>query len=520
MSTTREDLSDFLQYLRSIGSGAAHDIAGGYAGIGELVRSRNADAAAEAVRKVQERSYTSPGAQKWQDMMARLAQSYTAGPSALIPENVKQELGNVTGGAQNWWEQASANAPGPAAIAAGVVGAGVPELEEEQALTAPYRRRRPALIDPLRQANPGIFKDPRQIAREAEAQVAPENPMMKRLWGYDRQDLMDAFGNRQGNMAGVIPGLAANPTGSEVAGNIITPGNTKRMQEALYYAPKLAPNLTRGMIPWYVLDPEYQRLRQMYDEPEALRRFGLLNYTSAFHSPNSAVQAEIARGSAAYMLNEQGRFPDWLAYGGNPSQPPLSLQGVPGHRAHSTAQAPTVADYLANRLLYNPSMGGPKTGLYAQASSIPELGFQTNLPVGDVHWTGAIGLQDVRPGVGYRSSATGPEIYSLAPWWRDVTEPLGYTPVSGQGTTWGLFSPQTGVRTAIGAPKLELITGQIEKAARRLGVSPETARDLYLQGKTQAGSVDPDFLKYLGFGAAGAAAGAPGAYNAMQSDGN
>lgn len=520
MSTTREDLSDFLQYLRSIGSGTAHDIAGGYAGIGELVRSRNADAAAEAVRKVQERSYTSPGAQKWQDMMARLGGSFAAGPSALIPENVKQELGTVGQGAQNWWEQASAHAPGPAAIAAGVVGAGVPELGEEEALTAPFRRRRQQLIDPLRQANPGIFKDPRQIAREAEAQVAPENPMMKRLWGYSRGDLYDAFGNRQGNIGGVIPGLAANPTGSEVAGNIITPGNTARMQAALQYAPRLAPNLTRGMVPWYVLDPMYQRLRQMYDEPEALRRFGLMNYLTALHSPNSAVVPEIARGSAAYMLNEQGRFPDWLKYGGNPTQPPLSLEGVPGHRAHSTAQAAVAGDYLANRLLLDPSAGGPKTGLYAQSSSIPQLGFQTNIPVGDVHWTGAIGLQDVRPGVQYRSSATGPELHTLSPWWEQVTEPLGYTPVSGQAQTWGLFSPQTGVRTQIGAPKLELITGQIEKAARRLGVSPETARDLYLQGKTQAGTVDPDFLKWLGLGAAGAAAGAPAAYNAMQSDGN
>jgi len=52
---------------------------------------------------------------------------------------------------------------------------------------------------------------------------------------------------------------------------------------------------------------------------------------------------------------------------------------------------------------------------------------------------------------------------------------------------WGAGAPQTGVKTAIGAGKLELQAIEMANAAKRLGVSPETARDLILMGKERAG---------------------------------
>jgi hypothetical protein len=43
------------------------------------------------------------------------------------------------------------------------------------------------------------------------------------------------------------------------------------------------------------------------------------------------------------------------------------------------------------------------------------------------------------------------------------------------------------VTTPIGAPKLELIAKQIGHTAQRLGVTPQTARDLVLTGKERMG---------------------------------
>jgi hypothetical protein len=51
---------------------------------------------------------------------------------------------------------------------------------------------------------------------------------------------------------------------------------------------------------------------------------------------------------------------------------------------------------------------------------------------------------------------------------------------------WGAYAPQTGVETTIGAPKLEILATQIGKVATRLGVSPETARDMVITGQTGA----------------------------------
>ena len=59
---------------------------------------------------------------------------------------------------------------------------------------------------------------------------------------------------------------------------------------------------------------------------------------------------------------------------------------------------------------------------------------------------------------------------------------------------------------ATGAPKLELLAQQIMKTANRLGVSPETARDMVLLGKTHAGAALPETLAATA--AVGAGAGA------------
>ena len=57
---------------------------------------------------------------------------------------------------------------------------------------------------------------------------------------------------------------------------------------------------------------------------------------------------------------------------------------------------------------------------------------------------------------------------------------------AGAGADVGLFSPQTGVDTPIGAPKLELLSQRIWERAQQLGVDPKKLRDDVLSGKAHA----------------------------------
>jgi hypothetical protein len=162
---------------------------------------------------------------------------------------------------------------------------------------------------------------------------------------------------------------------------------------------------------------------------------------------------------------------------------------------------------MSNYLMTGELPGSPKVPPYIQASGVPETGFQTDLPVGDAHWSRGVGLADTRTAKGFGGSVSTPEMQQLAPWWRNnVAGAMGYEAVPGQAITWGAFSPQTGVTTLIGAPKLELTAMQIGKAAQREGMTPETMRDLYLLGQRHIGSADPALLGTvgaLGLGGAG-----------------
>ena len=71
----------------------------------------------------------------------------------------------------------------------------IPVLGPSQQINAPY------IQNPVRVANPGIYKRPDVIAAEAAARVEPEHPALKQLFGVTRQDLYDISqaGTRQGN---------------------------------------------------------------------------------------------------------------------------------------------------------------------------------------------------------------------------------------------------------------------------------------------------------------------------------
>ena len=48
---------------------------------------------------------------------------------------------------------------------------------------------------------------------------------------------------------------------------------------------------------------------------------------------------------------------------------------------------------------------------------------------------------------------------------------------------WGTYGPQTGVKTKIGAGKLELLSKAIWERAQKLGVDPKVLRDQVLRGE-------------------------------------
>jgi hypothetical protein len=359
-----------------------------------------------------------------------------------------------------------------------------------EAITSAAFRASPeqTVTNPLRNAFPGIYQRPDVIAKEAAARVAPEDPMLKRLFGVTRDDLFE-MSKRQGNEPGFIPGASKNPKGSAAAEAVMNPRNTQRLVDVLGEVKTNAPELYRGMHAWYTMDPQYHRMVELMGEEKAKKMYHRLNTFGGIESPNLPVPVEFNRASAANWLAEQGRMPDWIKYGGLRDKHlvegiPSDIIGVPGRVGHQRASE-------SQRKFIDTGFHGmdsPKAPPYIQASSVPELGFQTDLPVGDAHWSRMIGLPDVRTSKEVSASVSTPELQQLAPWWKnDVAGAVDLESVPAQAIMWGAGSPQTGVKTAIGAGKLELQAIQMAEAAKRLGISPEDARDMILMGKQRAG---------------------------------
>jgi hypothetical protein len=362
---------------------------------------------------------------------------------------------------------------------------------------APINKRVQTVADPYRMMYPGIYQNPKEIAAQAAAQVAPEDMAMKRLFGVTRGDLNEMAQGRVGNEApqGVIPSV--RPRGSVAAQNIQTPQNTQRLVDILDEAGK-QPGLAHADA-WYIMDPAYQRMEKLFGPEEAAARYEHFNTMTGMASPGSDVLTEIQRGTLAHSLEQQGRFSDFFKYGGqgvgpNAKNPrgadfPSDMQYLNSHPYHSTSQALPMQQYLdRGRVLQSEN---PKVPLYVQASGVPETGFQTSAPVGDAHFSRGVGLADTRKGpTDVGASFSRPEYETLQPWWqKDVAGAVGLESVPAQARLWTALGPQTGVESALGAGKLELLSRQIMVAAKRLGVTPEKARDLILSGKAGAGAL-------------------------------
>jgi hypothetical protein len=212
---------------------------------------------------------------------------------------------------------------------------------------------------------------------------------------------------------------------------------------------------------------------------------------------------EINRGTVARMMAERGKFPEFMQYGGMPvaargADFPAEMAGVIPHLRHAPTHTDPVARYLATGK-HGYGDDTVKIPLYTQASGVPETGFQTRFAVPDAHFTRASGMSDVRKNAGPGDYMGGSEYRTFSPWFREnVAKPSGLEAVPTQAIMWGAYGPQTGVKTLIGAPKLELFSQRIAERAQQLGIDPKKLRDDVLMGKEHA-------LWLLGAGGGGAA---------------
>jgi hypothetical protein len=284
--------------------------------------------------------------------------------------------------------------------------------------------------------------------------------------------------------------LSERPRGALSAQNIQTPQNTQRLQDILAEAGRHEGLRTADA--WYIMDPAYRRMVELFGPEEAAVRYRRLNTLTGMASPGSDVMTEIQRGTGAHWLNEQGRFADFQKYAGVPEAMrssrkfPADLRYISGHPYHRTSQGDPMGKYLEAGEIQSKN---PKVPLYVHASGVPETGFQTSGPVGDAHFSRGVGLSDTRKGPSdVQGSFSTSEYQTLQPWWQDeVAREVGLESVPAQARLWTALGPQTGVESELGAPKLELLAKQIMTAAKRLRVSPETARDMVLSGKAGAG---------------------------------
>jgi hypothetical protein len=414
-------------------------------------------------------------------------------------------------------EQATTAAAGRAALLREGLN---PESATKAAVEAAGRPKSIATVaDPKRVSYPGVYDNPRELV--ARAKVAPEDPIMKQLFGVDRGDLLGISegGGRQGTTAERPYFASERGKPNEAALAVSNPKNIQRLQDITQEGLN-RPDLATGMLPWYVMDPMYQHYVRLWGPERAAQEFERFNNFTGMASPSSEVLTELRRGSAANRLHGEGRWDDFVKYGGMPyptrvellrqGQFPEDMMHIPGHMNHKTAHVKPMTTMIENNM--TPDMGSAKVPSYIGASGVPETGFQTAHPIGDAHFSRIVGLPDTRNWTSTkgvtdvpRASATIPEMKIVGDMFREkVAEPAGLSGVGGQGLVWGAGSHATGVTSPIGAPKLELISQLIARTAKRLNISPEQARDLVITRKADLGRATPEAM------AAAAAAGAGG----------
>lgn len=409
------------------------------------------------------------------------------GKGDVVEEVVKGALRRFSGARRT--QEAERLAAEKAALNAG-------RSKDAPPVSLPPEPRLQTVDDPVRLAFPGIYKHPRDIAQEAVQSIIPESDAMKLLFGVTRGDL-DAIaqGRNYSNMQGLPHAFQfpARGRGADVSESVLTPANARRISDITNESLKFDPlRFTRS---WYEMEPLWDRATQLGLSPDIQR---MLNARIGLHSAVASPVSEVNRGTLANKLINEGRLDDYVNFGGYGTKGITTRHGeyrpsrfeVPGFPADML----DMKSHLAHKSHVNKLLELEDTGSYvANAPKVPTYIQATDpitpdarRPIADSHLARGVGYADVRPSAGSAGvELSGPEYRDFLPWWQKVSDKVGEQPRDLQALIWNVLGPQTGV-SYIGPPKLEILSNEIMKAARRLGVSPDMARDMVITGKAAA----------------------------------
>jgi hypothetical protein len=330
---------------------------------------------------------------------------------------------------------------------------------------------KPTVRNPERAEFPDIYRDPRIIVNESAKRVPEESPLLKQLFGVNRQDLDDMT-------RAMGPNLSADyykaKTPPKYIDRLTVPKNTQRVQDVLGEA-QADPRFT-GSYGWYQSDPLKQRFIEL--NPNGAYDFDRFTQLGSGLSPSTAVPQEIKRSSVAYMMDKNGRLPDFLD--------PTNMPPGYGHAYHTSAHNSAVQNMI-DRGDFRPLklQDAPKTRVYYGSRS----GENLDVPTADAHFVRGIGLADLRPTSfakkpSYGKSINATELDPVSNWFGSkVSAPMDMRSSPAQALQWNAMGTSTGVDTELGVPFLELLSRRIGDVAKKEGIHPTKVRDDFIQGK-------------------------------------
>lgn len=342
----------------------------------------------------------------------------------------------------------------------------------------PKRGTRTTVQQPLRKEYPGIYQSEPEIMEQAAGQWRPESPYLRETFGVSRADVDEGYrelerrlGGRAGQrFAPVTARTAAYP--EQVMGE----ANTRRLRNILGLAgedPRFA-----GAYGWYWNEPLMEDYIRLLGPDEGMRQFRRFHQQGAALSPGSAVPQEIERAS---LYN-------WLARQGDPEAFTSGEGLLPGtgHIYHTGTHRKALE--RAQRT-GSPFETGPMQAAKTKAYYGARTGENVWSPIMDAHFVRGIGLSDVRPA----TKATEPgasigerEAGRVADWYaRQVAQPVGMGGVGAQALQWNVLGPQTGVKSPLGAPFMEVLADLAAAKGRATGQTPREALDAFILGQQE-----------------------------------
>jgi len=370
-------------------------------------------------------------------------------------------------------------------------GTGVGRLEAggsalKSALSRPIKTNtRPTVSGKAHKLYPGIYKDPRQLVEEGAAKIAPESGLMSDLFGVDRKTLDTMTRAHEKTIDQVaIPAWPTTSRGAQHTQKVMNPTNESRLQDILSLAgddPRFA-----GSYGWYETLPLREKFRSVLGKELGDKRFDEFMQRSSVMSAGSPVDLELRRASLAGLLDESGELDRFIK--GNMTSGENVYKEFPemfkdirdaggyGHIYHATAHRPGLSRHATGDNFFNDAsiLKAPKTPNYYHSKT----GANLQHPTQDAHFVRGIGLSDVRPmkKSGTDGSIDYTETGKIRDWWSNkVSDPIGMSGSPAQALLWNTLAPQTGVKTLVGKPLLELITDGVEREALKQAKSPQQA---------------------------------------------